>query len=71
VAPEPLDSPCGSLIQKEKRHLFSVGGFETETSNFGLNGCLRVSKKSKNYAGSNGLMLSALYIPFFHEKHVF
>ena len=73
VAPEPLDShgpPCGSLIQKEKRHLFSVGGFETETSNFGLNGCLRVSKNPKNYAGSNGLMLSALYIPFF-MKNVF
>jgi hypothetical protein len=32
---------------KEKKGLFSVGGFETETSNFALNGWPRVSKNQK------------------------
>jgi hypothetical protein len=39
-------------IQKEKKGLFSVGGFETETSNVALNGCPRVSKNQKFQAGS-------------------
>jgi hypothetical protein len=38
--------------QKENQHLFSVQGFETETSNFALTGCQRVSKNQKNSAGS-------------------
>ena len=33
----------GIPSQKEKEHLFSVRGFGMETSNFALNGCLRVS----------------------------
>ena len=37
-------------IEKEKEHLFSVRGFETETSNFSLNGSLRVSKNPKFHA---------------------
>ena len=32
-----------AMSQKEKENLFSVRGFETETSNFAPNGCLRVS----------------------------
>ena len=43
---------CCICIEKEKEHLFSVRGFETETSNFALNGCLRVSKNPKFHARS-------------------
>ena len=42
--------------QKEKENLFSVRGFETETSNFAPNGCLRVSINWKFDARSNGML---------------
>jgi hypothetical protein len=46
------DDPFFSKNQKEKEGLFSVGGFETETSNFALNSCPRVSKNQKFHARS-------------------
>ena len=42
--------------QKEKENLFSVRGFETETSNLAPNGCLRVFTVQKFHAGSNGML---------------
>ena len=53
--------------------MFSVRGFETETSNFAPKGCLRVSTDQKFHARSNG-MLRMIPRPgpgCFHEKHVF
>ena len=41
---------------KEKENLFSVRGFETETSNFAPNGCPRVSTDQKFYARSDGML---------------
>ena len=40
--------------QKEKESWSSVGGFGMETSNFALNGCLRVSTVRFFDARSNG-----------------
>ena len=45
--------------QKEKENLFSVRGFETETSNFALNGCLRVSKNPKFHARSKKIQIDS------------
>ena len=42
--------------RKEKENLFPVRGFETETSNFASNGCLRVSINWKFDARSNGIL---------------
>ena len=42
------------LCQKEKESWSSVGGFGMETSNFALNGCLRVSTVRFFDARSNG-----------------
>ena len=53
--------------------MFSVQGFGMETSNFGLNGCPRVSIEAKFDAGSNGVlrfMPSAQWPPQF-TKNVF
>ena len=70
--------PLGAVCPKEKQSWFSVvciiGGFGMETSNFALNGCLRVSIVSFFDARSNGrvhLSLCAVYIPYFNEKRVF
>jgi hypothetical protein len=49
----PHTSCVERFSEKEKESLFSVQGFETETSNFALNGCPRVSKNQKNSARSN------------------
>ena len=46
--------------QKEKEDLFSVQGFEMETSNFTLNGCPRVSKNQK-FQGSDWYLLHWKY----------
>ena len=62
------------LCLKEKESFFSVQGFETETSNFALNGCSRVSKNQKYSAGfktKSRLIPSTLWIGCFHKKRVF
>ena len=59
---------------KRRRSICSLwGGLETETSNFALNGCPRVSK-NQNFMPDpkkSRLIPSTLWIGCFHEKHVF
>ena len=50
----PRIDPFFSKNQKEKESWSSVGGFGMETSNFALNGCLRVSTVRFFDARSNG-----------------
>ena len=60
-----------SLNQKEKENLFSVRGFETETSNFAPNGSPRVSTTQKFYARSDGwlrMIPRVLHIGHIYEK---
>jgi hypothetical protein len=62
------------LDQKEKKGLFSVGGFETETSNFALNGCWRVSKNQKFHARSKKkIQIDSQHTvnTFFFTKNIF
>ena len=71
-----FSSNWGTFVENlsRKKGLFSVGGFETETSNFALNGCLRVSTIQKFDARSNGglrMIPSTLCIGCFHGKTVF
>ena len=47
-----IKNQIGFFGRKAKDNLFSVRGFEMETSNFALNGCLRASKNPKFHARS-------------------
>ena len=60
-----------NVFEKEKENLFSVRGFETETSSFAPNGCLRVSTTQKFYARSDGwlrMIPRVLHIGHIYEK---
>ena len=57
-------SSVDRLSEKEKQSWSSVGGFGMETSNFALNGCLRVSIVRFFDARSNG----GRKLRFFDEK---